>query len=211
MKICTLCKEEKPLSEFKAGNSSDTWIRARCHSCSELGKNLFHTGDGRKLCRKCSSFKQLDEFGRDKNKADKLRTYCKECNSNEYKKWYYKDSEKSKQVSKEWRDRNPDKRKAMWEKYFITDKKLKMFKTYGLTFGEYEKMLQDQEFKCKTCLIHFSTIPAKQVHIDHCHKSGKVRGILCHRCNISLGTIKENIQTLKNMIIYLEEHNERMG
>lgn len=52
---------------------------------------------------------------------------------------------------------------------------------------------------CQTCGIH---ITGKKC-IDHCHKTKEVRGILCHNCNTALGLIKDNKQTLQNMLQYL--------
>lgn len=211
MRTCTLCKEEKSVEEFKTSNATQTWFRKRCKDCSLLGKKLFHTDDDMKLCRKCGLFKCLDQFGLDKNKADGLRTHCKECNSREYKKWYYKDTERSKLVSKEWRDKNQDKRKEMWNKYRTRDKELKLLKMYGITFDQYLLMLESQAFQCKICLVDLETISPKHIHVDHCHTTNKVRGILCNLCNTSIGMAREDIEILENMIKYLKENNETVG
>lgn len=76
---------------------------------------------------------------------------------------------------------------------------------YNLTFEQFDNMLVKQEYKCKICnyLLDFS-FKNKKVHIDHCHTTGKVRGILCGPCNAGLGMLKENINILKNAITYLE-------
>ena len=81
---------------------------------------------------------------------------------------------------------------------------------YGITLEEYSVLLNNQNGKCATC---GSTDPAGRKSgrggsanvfvVDHCHKTGKVRGILCHRCNRAMGVIGDNISTLQAMIEYL--------
>ncbi len=82
---------------------------------------------------------------------------------------------------------------------------------YGLTFEEFDAMLSSQENACAIC---GTKQPSKnrgrtrRFHVDHDHKTGKVRGLLCKSCNIALGEIEDNIHTLKSMIQYLESHEE---
>ena len=60
-------------------------------------------------------------------------------------------------------------------------------------------------FAIKSCQICKEYLPnTKDRHVDHCHKSGEVRGVLCSGCNLALGHAKESVDNLKNMIIYLE-------
>lgn len=63
-------------------------------------------------------------------------------------------------------------------------------------------MLQEQNNSCYICLEAF----IKRASVDHCHKSGKIRRLLCNNCNVALGNVKDNPEILKKMIIYLEEH-----
>lgn len=80
-------------------------------------------------------------------------------------------------------------------------------RTYGITLEEFNQMWADQEYKCKICGIENNT--DKNFHVDHCHKTGKVRGILCQFCNQAIGLIKENIQALENIIQYLKDNDDR--
>lgn len=74
------------------------------------------------------------------------------------------------------------------------------FSRYNITKEEFNSMLTFQKNKCNICKEELSN-----PRIDHCHKSGKVRGLLCHHCNVALGHVKDNINILKNMIKYLEK------
>jgi hypothetical protein len=69
-------------------------------------------------------------------------------------------------------------------------------------------MLVSQEHKCKGCKRDFSEVAKGRLHVDHCHTSGKVRGLLCHNCNLALGLLKDKIEVLANLIVYLEESNK---
>ena len=75
----------------------------------------------------------------------------------------------------------------------------------------YYEMLKKQDNKCAICNneeTRKSRTDGKicALAIDHCHKSGKIRGLLCHSCNISIGGFKDNIGLLKSAIQYLQQH-----
>lgn len=57
---------------------------------------------------------------------------------------------------------------------------------------DYERMLEEQDFRCALCPQHFNELSSKNIHIDHCHKTGKVRGVLCQRCNHCISRIEQN-------------------
>ena len=60
------------------------------------------------------------------------------------------------------------------------------YELYGLTQTRYEKMLAEQDNKCAICKTSFATLSSRSVHVDHDHKTGKVRGVLCSMCNSGL-------------------------
>lgn len=60
---------------------------------------------------------------------------------------------------------------------------------YGITAADHESMIQSQENKCAICRRDLATLDKKNVHLDHCHQTGRVRGILCSQCNWRLGAI----------------------
>ncbi|MFE4758251.1 endonuclease domain-containing protein [Streptomyces mirabilis] len=82
-------------------------------------------------------------------------------------------------------------------------------KGYGLTFGDVARMLQDQDNACATCLYPFTEVDPDNfrmgdANVDHCHDRGHNRGLLCMDCNIALGKVKDNTDTLSRMIDYLK-------
>ena|ERR1017187_3785715 len=75
---------------------------------------------------------------------------------------------------------------------------------YGFTIEEYEQFFVDHMFSCNICGIHQSQI-GKTLYIDHCHTTGKVRGLLCQPCNSMLGNAKDNVDLLAKGIEYLND------
>jgi hypothetical protein len=72
---------------------------------------------------------------------------------------------------------------------------------YGLSVEEHSVLFAQQDNQCAIC----TTSNATKWHVDHCHTSGKIRGILCATCNLMLGLAKENPATLKLGAQYLEQ------
>jgi hypothetical protein len=75
-------------------------------------------------------------------------------------------------------------------------------KTYGITLVEYNVMLQVQDNCCKICRVSRQAYKA-EFSVDHDHKTGKVRGLLCHKCNRGLGMFNDSPELLSEAIQYL--------
>jgi len=78
-------------------------------------------------------------------------------------------------------------------------------KTYGITFEVYTEMFDSQKGCCKICTSRISNSRTGRLFVDHCHKTGTVRGLLCSSCNHGLGLFKDSPTLLKKAIAYLEE------
>ena len=81
---------------------------------------------------------------------------------------------------------------------------------YGITMDEFDRILEDQGYGCGICgtLIVGAVMRA---HIDHCHETKIVRGILCNNCNNGLGRFKDNPDLLRSAIIYLSYSGSDSG
>ena len=77
-------------------------------------------------------------------------------------------------------------------------------KRYGISLKEYYQMLADQNGLCAICGASESETQ-RRLHVDHDHETGEIRGILCHRCNVALGMVQDNVKILSLMIRYLEK------
>jgi hypothetical protein len=73
---------------------------------------------------------------------------------------------------------------------------------YGITLADYNDMLEAQDYKCAICRNE-DEVEGRRLAIDHCHTSGKVRGLLCGKCNRGLGLFYDNQELLSNAIKYL--------
>ena len=85
---------------------------------------------------------------------------------------------------------------------------------YGITLKDYMRMLQDQKGLCKICNgvgFKMAEHHKLQLVVDHCHSSGKVRGLLCHNCNRALGLLQDNVKSLQAAIDYLNTEEIQHG
>jgi len=83
-------------------------------------------------------------------------------------------------------------------------------KYYGMTADEYEEMYDKQKGICSICgypeTIQDKNGKARKLAVDHCHTTGKIRGLLCTNCNKGLGHFKDSIDILKKAVEYLKHH-----
>jgi len=79
--------------------------------------------------------------------------------------------------------------------------------TRGISHEDRDKLLEEQGNVCKCCGAD-SPNSKKGWHVDHCHRSGEIRGILCANCNIALGMVDDSVGSLYALIDYLLEHGK---
>lgn len=76
---------------------------------------------------------------------------------------------------------------------------------YGITIEQFDEMRQSQNNCCAICREEFKPVRQKlAIHVDHCHDSLKVRGLLCARCNVGIGLLGDSVARLRDAIAYLE-------
>lgn len=103
--------------------------------------------------------------------------------------------------------RNKEDVVAYHKNLWITKNKSKkphLQRTYGITVDDYNIMFAFQEGKCLGCNKHQSELKSA-LHVDHDHETGKIRGLLCKKCNTAIGLMKDSIYNLNNMINYLSK------
>lgn len=171
------------------------------------------------VCTTCHLLKDPKEFAKEPKKLNGLRSNCNSCKnkqSREYKKGRRKsDRAYAEKVNKYLRDflkKNPDKAK----KYYKTKTKEQHLRymlnqNYKITLEDYNKMSEKQGGVCKICGCRDVRIDRdgksriQRLAVDHCHKSGKIRGLLCSGCNGGLGLLRDDVYILKKALDYLTE------
>ena len=102
------------------------------------------------------------------------------------------------------------KRRQHYQTYKERDKpknrKARLKKEYGITPEQYDEMLKCQDNRCAICERHQSEFKIR-LAVDHCHHTGKVRGILCSDCNKSLGGFKDGVGMLNKATAYLQRES----
>lgn len=88
-------------------------------------------------------------------------------------------------------------------KRLLTQQNLHLKKTYNITLEDYKLMFTDQEGVCKICK---KLEDKRMLSVDHNHQTGKVRGLLCHRCNTGIGLFMEDVFVLEESIRYLKNY-----
>jgi len=106
-----------------------------------------------------------------------------------------------KEMQKRWREGGGSAAEYQRNKDKYRDSYMK--RVYGISLNEYNEMIEVQQNKCFVCR---NSPGVKSLAVDHCHTSGKVRKLLCHKCNTALGNVDEDITILKKLIDYLELH-----
>lgn len=150
-----------------------------------------------KLCYTCKKIKPIDEFNKNKKAKDGLQYNCKLC------RIVLRSSPEKKQETAKRSKRHYESHKDRYK-----NRNLK--KLYGLTLEEYNKKLEEQDYCCSICYtILDGKIPNTIPCIDHCHKTKKVRSLLCGNCNKLLGYAKENINILQEAIKYINKWTKK--
>lgn len=103
-----------------------------------------------------------------------------------------------------------NKHKQSVKDYQHTHKNIRLsqrMKKYGISAEDYYKLLEKQEQKCAICGAEIGDSNGNRLYVDHDHKTGKVRGLLCANCNFGIGSLKDDVEILKKAILYLEGKN----
>ena len=125
---------------------------------------------------------------------------CKTCNETKNTEEFYIRNLSCKSCchnkAREWSKNNPDKVKD-------SRRKTKLKQKYGISTEEYDKMFDEQKGVCYICE---QTHVRRSLNVDHCHATGKVRKLLCDKCNMVLGLVNDSGSLLLKMKDYLYEN-----
>lgn len=129
----------------------------------------------------------------------------------------YKDPTVLRDYKRAWSQRPEQRAKAAlrrqrpgYELYMSPIRRRNVLQRYGLTPEAYEALYLKQDGRCAVC----GTDKAgngkgdRYLDVDHCHETGKVRGLLCRRCNVTAGVLEKNRERISMIEKYLQSHVE---
>lgn len=137
-------------------------------------------------CSSCHQEKDESLFPKANNKARGYAWVCKECKKAKH------EAKKASMSSEDW--------VLQTRKYWLKTE-------YGLSLEDYNNKVKEQDHKCAICRCDETDAFKGLLFVDHCHTSGKVRGLLCHHCNTALGKFKDSKEILSNAIAYVDKYN----
>ena len=138
-----------------------------------------------KTCTVCKKELDLSHYHKSKLSKDGYGYRCKACD---------------KRAREKYREENT-------ERYAEVNRRKSLKHRYGITLEEYSTILHNQEGKCAICGTTENGVSGKRRDwnwsVDHCHDTGKVRGLLCNKCNRGLGLLGDNVTSLQKALDYL--------
>ena len=149
--------------------------------------------DGLKKCNACKQIKPVEQFHKRKDRlnGNGRNANCRSCVR-------AKDMGRPRSNTQYAKDR----RKIDVDYY----RKSNLKRTYGITIDYFNHILRIQNGVCKIC--YGPPMGKGAYHVDHCHKTGKIRGLLCHKCNVALGMVGDNMDILRKLINYISTNGE---
>lgn len=145
------------------------------------------------MTRKESNRKYMKKY----RQTNKNKSYNRRYFKDYFKRDYAREAKNNRQRSYRKRKGYPPRNPEAWFNWYLSY-------TYNITRKEYDLLLQKQNSKCAICQRERDTMK-KRLAVDHDHKTGKVRGLLCNNCNSALGNFRDSIQILRTAVKYLKE------
>lgn len=199
-KLCRDCQTLKPTTEFHSDKSKPDGLNFYCKPCMNTrqrayAKRLprFTAPEGMKRCTHCKEVLPQEQFHKAKAFHDGLSRRCKKCAYEFHEAWRIKNKPRAAADAKRWRANNKERAADHGRKNL-----------YDLPMGAFEQMLASQDGKCAIC-ERTEAGGRGAFHVDHCHDSGKVRGLLCNSCNGGLGKFRDRPELLLKAVKYLAE------
>jgi hypothetical protein len=167
-----------------------------------------------KKCGSCKQIKDIVCFAKDISKKDGLRAQCRECIklfnekrkdkikqyrlenkesiSKNKRRYYLENIEKFRELNKQ----NQEKKRTNY-----------LIKKYNISAEDYRVMYDKQNDCCAICKRPEIKVRRKLLMVDHCHRTNRIRELLCSDCNLALGGVKDDLQIASSLVDYLRKHS----
>lgn len=152
-----------------------------------------------KSCSKCGELKSLEDFSPNKKMRDGRQSSCRDCSAAQLRRYRKDHPDKAKEA---------DARHRATVRHGDYRREQRLRTVYGLTVDDYNAMLDRQNGTCAICdgppKGPGSQYGRFRFHVDHCHETNKVRGLLCGNCNTAIGLLGDDLKRFWAAIDYLE-------
>jgi recombination endonuclease VII len=198
-KCCTKCKETKTLDQFYKDRSGKDGYSPCCKQCkkAQLLERSLRNEDARELglveilsqkhCTQCGRLLPIEHFSKNRRRKDGRHSACRACIS----------ARRQEQVT-------PEKRR-IWH----------LRQDFGITVEQYNQMLEAQGGVCACCKqpeTHTRPcadgVQISPLSIDHNHRTGEIRALLCHHCNAAYGHLREDEARILALLEYHRQHQK---
>ncbi|MFE1046333.1 endonuclease VII domain-containing protein [Streptomyces olivaceus] len=208
-KKCGRCGETKPVSEFRPDVRCSGGYRGTCKSCTKASRDPDKEREYQRRYRErnperaAASQARYRERNQEKVRSAALERYREKTSTEEgraelarQKRAYReKNLDKVNELKRAWYADNKDKHRAAT-----------LLKMYGITLAQYNMILEAQGGVCAICKETCHT--GRNLAVDHCHATNRVRGLLCGHCNQGIGKFRDDPSRLMAAIDYLTKHDE---
>lgn len=216
-RTCPYCKIDKPFSEFYKSSTNKRGIGYYCKLCSCIKAVERYRKNPEKNRKRAHDWyiehpDKAEEYRKTNSEQIKLKQKAYRVAHPELQHKNRKEHpEIERERAKKYYDLHPEiveernrrRREEKCERVYEYNIKV----NYGITLEEYDKILFNQNGKCKICGKENGK-RYKRLHIDHNHATGKIRGLLCHSCNVAIGFLHDDPELLQRAIDYLNESEE---
>lgn len=165
---------------------------------------LFHCDEVEKRCRQCKTVKPIEAFVRVKGNPWRL---CKTCNNDNRKRFVARHPGYGKEWKKAWYLRNKDYHARKSAEHYHKDIELSRLRQtarrYELTVEQLKELYERGGTLCHICERPERTGRNGRLFVDHCHDTGRIRGLLCKHCNWALGTLGDTPEKIARVLAYI--------
>ena len=226
LKRCGRCKQHKERSKFYNDRRSKDGL---CYDCIDCRKAYYNRPGPNIEFRTCTNANCPCVNPQPGTEFRKFRTTCRECGrraahvyldmpgAKERRALRQKLRRADPEVQRHESEQNKAWRSKPENAQRIKDRMRKhlLEKSYGMTIEQYDALLKAQDGKCAICkkvetYVNYRTRQVKRLAVDHDHKTGRVRGLLCNRCNRALGIVENIQESLPLFVDYLRRNSDRV-
>lgn len=176
--ICNGCNIEKPITDYWGATNGHRQHKT-CKKCHSVRKKVYREVNKERLALQKKNYYQAN------------REIC------------LKQSEKYRKDNVQY-FKNYNKKRYKENKMVMREKKLQA--AYKISLIEYNELFIIQNGQCAICGKHQKELK-KRLHVDHDHKTHEIRGLLCCKCNLGLGTLGDSVDMIKKTLMYLEANH----